>query len=235
MRSSKSPLGNRRCFPPSGRGKVPTQAQWLAMESLASLNLWGSGGTAGHVTASLGMSPTRYVEAGEPIRPGATKIAETSGWILHATPRVPTSNSMNPSVIFSTRPNHVRRPFVNSRAKAIQSSGVASWQPTTWNTTLNSIVQHFDVSLLSPEFSGWTSRSTVGQPAYGTPCSREWINSRPRSTTRHELQHLDLIADCYTSRFEYKGIRAKAREYARSRDVYSVVPSHRAKDAPIGT
>ena len=54
------------------------------MESLATLNLWGSGGTAGHVTANHGMSPTRCVEAGEPIRPGSTKTAESSGWILHS-------------------------------------------------------------------------------------------------------------------------------------------------------
>ena len=30
------------------------------------------------------MSPTRCVEAGQPIRPGSTKIAESSGWILHS-------------------------------------------------------------------------------------------------------------------------------------------------------
>ena len=30
------------------------------------------------------MPPTRCVEAGEPIRPGSTKIAESSGWNLHS-------------------------------------------------------------------------------------------------------------------------------------------------------
>ena len=104
----------RRDPGPAYRGHVSVRAQWLAMESLATLGLWASGGTARHVTASLGISPTRCVEPGEPIRPGCTKIAEARDGSCIATSRVPTSNSMNPSAAFSTRSNDVPRLFVNS-------------------------------------------------------------------------------------------------------------------------
>ena len=130
----------RRDPGPAYRGHVSVRAQWLAMESLATLGLWASGGTARHVTASLGISPTRCVEPGEPIRPGCTKIAESSGWILHSDiegPDVELDESLRSLL---DKVERCAKALCELEPKAIQSSGVASWQPTTWNTTLHSIV-----------------------------------------------------------------------------------------------
>jgi hypothetical protein len=52
------------------------------VDSVAQLLIYGSGGTAAHVTASLGVAPTRCAEAGDPVRPGSSKIAENSRWFL---------------------------------------------------------------------------------------------------------------------------------------------------------
>jgi uncharacterized protein DUF4279 len=59
------------------------------MNSLATLLIYGSGGTADHVTTCLGVSPTRSVEVGEPVRPRSLKIAGNSGWVLDSDTKGP--------------------------------------------------------------------------------------------------------------------------------------------------
>jgi len=61
-----------------------TWGKLALVDSVAQLIISGSGGSAAHVTTSLGLAPTRYAEAGDPVRRGSSKIAENSGWILHS-------------------------------------------------------------------------------------------------------------------------------------------------------